>query len=262
MRPAAVCYQCPDCAGEAGRSAPRVRARISVGKPGTVTRVLIAVNVVMFAIEVFTGASQAIGLGGNAQKMFDLGAAYPPAIAAGQTWRLFTSMFLHFGFLHIALNMYALYLFGTLVEEAYGSLTFLALYLVTGMLASVASYAFGPAIQLAAGASGAVFGMLGAWFAYNYRRRDLQFHRAQLQGAVMLIALNMFISFGFHGIDWRAHLGGLVTGAFLGFAAEGFGPPAYRWAWKAGGFAVLIVIGIALVVWRTNELQPLLQTFG
>jgi rhomboid protease GluP len=168
---------------------------------------------------------------------------------------MFTVMFLHAGIIHLGLNMYALYLFGSLVEDAYGPVRFLAIYLVSGLLASVASFVFGPPNLVGVGASGAIFGLLGAWFAYNYRRREMRFHRANLQGAVMLIVLNLVLSAGLSSIiDWRAHVGGLVAGTILGFTAEGVGAAGLRSVSRVGGFVVLLAVGALMTVAHAHAL--------
>jgi rhomboid protease GluP len=180
-----------------------------------------------------------------------MGALYPPAIAEGhQYWRLITPMFLHAGLIHIALNMYALYLFGYLIEEAFGHLRFIAIYFVAGFLASVASFAFGPVVEVGVGASGAIFGLLGAWVAFNYRRRGSAMASANLRGAFFLIAINAVLSVSIQGIDWRAHLGGLVAGVLAGATAEGFGPRGLRPLIQVGGLVTLVAIGVALTTWR------------
>jgi rhomboid protease GluP len=251
MRPAPVGYQCPECMSEARRVAPGVRVRFLVGRPGALTTAIIAANVAMFLVEVATGGSRSIILGGNDQKLIDLGAQFPPAIALGhQYWRLITAMFLHAGLLHIALNMYALYLFGYLIEGALGKARFLAVYFVAGFMASVTSFVFSNPLAPAVGASGAVFGLLGAWVAYNYRRRSYRINRAQLQWAYMLIALNLILGFSLAGIDNFAHVGGLLSGVVAGAFAEGVGPaplrPVIRWI----GLVGLVAVGIALTAFR------------
>jgi membrane associated rhomboid family serine protease len=252
MTPAPVGYQCPECVAQAGAGRPRVRIRLSVGAAGVGTSALIAANVVMFVIEVVTGASRSIDISGNVSKMVDLGASYPPAIAIGhQYWRLFTAMFLHFGLLHLALNMYGLYLFGTLIESALGTRRFLAIYFVSGLLASVASFALSNPFEVSAGASGAIFGILGAWVAYNYRRREMRFNRANLQWAYTLIAINLVLGFsGALPVDNFAHVGGLVAGALAAAFAEIKGSPTTRAIVRVGGFVFLIAVGIGLTAWR------------
>ena len=171
------------------------------------------------------------------QVLFDMGAMQPIAVAAGQFWRLFTAMFLHAGLIHLLFNGWALWVFGGQVEAAYGRTWMLLIYLVSGFLATVASYAFGPANALAVGASGAIFGIFGAFIAYNYRRRHLALAAANLRMAMTLILLNLLLAFGFARIDWRAHIGGIIVGFLAGYAAEGSGSPAQRRAIQVFGFA-------------------------
>jgi rhomboid protease GluP len=232
----------------------RVRVRFTVGAAGVGTSLFIAANVLMFVIEFVTGASRAIGFEGNGRRMFDLGAMYPPAIAINhQYWRLFTAMFLHFGLLHLALNMYGLYLFGTLVEQGLGTRRFIAIYLLSGLLASAASFAFGKPVELSAGASGAIFGVLGAWVAYNYRRRSMGYHRANLQGAYMLILINLVLGFsGLLPVDNFAHLGGLISGAIAAGLAEAGTSTGTRALYRLGGLVALALLGVGLVAWRVS----------
>lgn len=253
MVPAAVGYQCPDCARQARQSGTRLRLRVrfTVGRAGAATSLLILAIVGMFLVEFATGASRGIGFTGDAEKLLQLGANWPPSIAAGhQYWRFLTATFLHLGLLHLAFNMYALYLFGTLVEEALGSWRFLAVYLLSGVMASVASFAFGP-IALSAGASGSIFGVLGAWVAYNYRRRSMRYNRANLQGAYLLIAINLVLGFsGVLPVDNFAHVGGLVTGAAIAGILEAGRASPLRSYLRAGGLALVAIIGVALTAWR------------
>jgi membrane associated rhomboid family serine protease len=266
MTPAPVGYQCPECVREAQSSVPgrRVRLKFVVGRPGFMVTALMAVNVFMFLIEVAVGGTGGLFEGPSAQKLFELGALFPPAIAHttvlpehGQYWRLISAMFLHAGILHIAMNMYALYLFGYLIEGAFGWVRFLAIYFIAGFLASVASFTFGPVIEVGVGASGAIFGLLGSWIAHNYRRRGTAMAEANLRWALMLILLNVVIAFSFRAIDWRAHLGGVIAGFLAGWLAEGFGPPQTRRAVQVGGLALLVVIGILITAWRVATFPSL-----
>jgi len=253
MTPAPVGYQCPECVRDAQRSAPRrrVRVRFILGRPGSITTTLLIVNVAMFLVEVAFGGGGSLGAGPSPEKLLQLGALYPPAVGQGhQYWRLITAMFLHAGILHLALNMYALYLFGYLIENAFGVGRFIAIYFVTGFLASVTSFALGPLGEVGVGASGAIFGLLGAWVAYNYRRRASPLAAAQLQWALILIALNTVLAVSFRGIDWRAHVGGLVAGVVAGWVAEGWGPRRIRPVVQVGGMVALVLLGVGLVAWR------------
>jgi membrane associated rhomboid family serine protease len=266
MIPAPVGYQCPECVQQArrefrqGPGRPRLRAsRFSA------TKLLLLALLAGFVLEVGEGGPNALFAGPSLQKLVDLGALQPWLIAHGQYWRLFTAIFLHEGIIHIAFNAYALWLFGQFVDDAYGTRRFLLLFFLTGLLASATSYAFGDPNAVGVGASGAVFGIFGAFIAYHYRRRDLAASAASLRWAMTMILLNAFLAFSFRSIDWRAHLGGLVAGFVAGYALEGFGPRSMRTLVRVGGIALLIVIGVALVAWRTDQLRQLplyTQFFG
>jgi membrane associated rhomboid family serine protease len=253
MNEAPVGYQCPECLREAGRTGPRRRLVVSRGRPGQVVILLIAANVLMFLLTVGLGGAGSFATGGR--RLFALGAMHPLAVAAGQWWRLLTAMFLHAGLLHLALNMYGVYLFGTLIEQTFGVLRFVAIYVVCGFLASVASFLFSDPQVPSVGASGALFGLLGAWVAYNYRRRTSALAYANLQWAGMLLVINLVLGFSIPGIDNFAHLGGLVAGVAAGAVAEGFGPRSTRTLVRVGGFAALTVLGIGLTMWRVSVLQ-------
>ncbi|MFB3738977.1 MAG: rhomboid family intramembrane serine protease [Candidatus Velamenicoccus archaeovorus] len=258
MIPAPVGYQCPECVQQARREFRQSRPIRVGGGRLTVTNLLLLAMVIMFVVELTAGGSGALGGGPSERTLFDLGALYPPAIAlGGQYWRLFTAMFLHAGLLHIAFNGYALWLFGRFAEGQFGRLRFLLLFFLTGFLASAASYAFGPIGVVGVGASGAIFGVFGAFVAFNFRRRHLAQAAANLRWAVSLIVLNALLAFGFSGIDWRAHVGGLVAGFAAGYVLEGFGPPRLRPALQALGVAAMVGVGVLLVATRTADLRSL-----
>ena len=255
MIPAPVGFQCPECVEEARRE-----FRKGPGRPFrggiSVTKALLVAIAIPFVIEIVVGGPQAL-FDPSAQLLFDLGAMAPPAVADGQFWRLFTAMFLHAGLLHVALNAYFFWLFGRVVESVFGRTWMLVIFLVSGFLASVASYAFGPVLALAVGASGAISGVFGAFIAYNYRRRHLAANAANLRMALTVIVLNAFIAVVYSSIDWRAHGGGLVAGFALGYLADDAVPARQRAVARFAGVATLLALGIALVVWRTAEIRSL-----
>jgi len=253
MTPAPVGYQCPECVAEARRSFRGPRARLRIGRRAGVTRVLLVANIAVFLVEILTGAVDAFGAR-SGRSIVDLGALLGVLVAEGQYWRLFTAMFLHANVLHLAFNMYALYLFGNLIEEALGTLRFLGIYLLCGLLASVTSFVFSHPLIPAVGASGAIFGLLGAWVAYNYRRRGSALAAANLQSALLIVGINVVLGFSIPGIDNFAHLGGLASGAVAGWLAEGFGPRNVRPYVQTAGFAALILIGVAATAWRVSTL--------
>ena len=136
------------------------------------------------------------------------------AVQSGQWYRLFTSIFFHLDILHIGLNMVSLLIIGRLVEPILGKWRYLALFLVSGLGGSVACYLL--TYDASVGASGAIFGLFGAYFVLARRAR------ADSSGIVVLIAINLFYSFVVPGISWQDHIGGLVTGVVLA-AAFGLG---------------------------------------
>jgi membrane associated rhomboid family serine protease len=259
MIPAPVGYQCPQCVEDARREFRRGAGRIV--RPGTggitATKVLLLALLAMFVVEVATGGSNALLASPPDRTLIRLGAMQPFLIADGQYWRLFTAIFLHAGLLHIGFNAYALWIFGSFTETYLGRTRFVVIFFVTGFVASATSYAFGPVQSVGVGASGAIFGVFGAFIAYNFRRRHLPQAAAQLRWALMLILLNAVLAFGFAGIDWRAHVGGLVSGFFAGLAAEGMGDRRTRRLISVAGFTAIVVIGLALVVWRTDQIRAL-----
>ena len=177
-----------------------------------VTWILLALIVVMFAVETALGGST------DSDVLIRLGAKVTPLIADGEYWRLLTSMFLHIGLAHLFFNGYALAAVGTELERLVGPGRFVAIYFLSGLLGSLASFAF--SASLAAGASGAIFGVIGALGAYFFLHRERlgSWGRARLGNIVFLIALNLFWGFTQPGIDNYAHLGGLLSGAGLGWA--------------------------------------------
>jgi membrane associated rhomboid family serine protease len=258
MRPAAVGYQCPECVAEGRRSVkgPRIRARFVLGRPGMVTTTLLVTNIAFFIVEVVAaGGKVNLWDGFPGQTLVNLGAMLPSAIVfQHQYWRLITATFLHASLLHILFNMYALYLFGYLVESAFGKAKFIAIYFVSGFLASVASFLFINVNAPGVGASGAIFGLLGAWVAYNYRRRGTRLASMYLQNALFLIVLNLILGFSIPNIDNSAHIGGLIAGMACGAIAEGWGARETRRLVSVAGFAALVLLGVILVVYRTSTL--------
>ena len=175
----------------------------------------------MFALEVLRGGSTQIGV------LLELGANYAPLVLGqGQWWRLFTSMFLHIGILHLLFNGFALFQLGTLYESWTGSVKFASVYLVTGLAGSLASTLFhslsGHQPAVSAGASGAIFGLLGALIALLLKRRDrlLPQARSLLKQLAFWAGLNILLGFTGMSLDNAAHLGGMVAGMALGFVIE------------------------------------------
>ncbi|HEY8134017.1 MAG TPA: rhomboid family intramembrane serine protease [Thermoanaerobaculia bacterium] len=188
-----------------------------------VTTALLIIIAIVFGYEVATRAFF------SDQAMVDLGAIVPGLLERGEYWRLVAAMFLHGGWLHWFLNSWALYQLGTLYETLFGSGRFALVYFVSGICASIASslYEHGPAV----GASGAIFGILGA-FIFSIRRSPQYRHQPWTKNLigqlVFWIAVNIVIGFSVKFIDNAAHIAGLVTGLLLGFLPHRVPPPPPR----------------------------------
>lgn len=241
MVPASVGFQCPDCVAEGRKTVRAARTMYGgqVQRDGAIdaTRVLIGINVVMFIIAVAGGAG--VLSGGGTSDLYDRFALRPPEVASGDWYRLFSSMFLHYGLLHIAFNMWALLVIGTPLEQMLGRLRFLAVYVLSGIGGGLLSMAFGPLNESAAGASGAIFGLFGAYYVIT-RRRGLE------TGPILgLIGINLVFSFTFNGIDWRGHVGGLVVGSLVAIALAWAPTGPRRDQLQAAGCAVVSIVLVA-----------------
>ena len=183
------------------------------GKRPIVTWVLLAANVVVWIAMELTGSSESI------EVLQDFGALFGPLIASGEYWRLFTAMFLHVGLMHLVFNGFGLLIFGRMVETIYGHVSFAIIYVLAGLFGSVASYLMSP-ITTGAGASGAIFGVLGALAAFFLARRDVlgEMGRQNFVGLGILAAINLLYGFSRPGIDNWAHIGGLLAGFAVGMA--------------------------------------------
>ena len=171
------------------------------------TYILIAANVVMFLVETMMGGST------NTDVAIRAGALYSPLVAQGEYWRLFTSMFLHFGMMHLLFNMYALYVAGRNVELVYGKWRFLIIYVGAGLMGNIATMLLSRRAHLSVGASGAVFGLFGALLILAFRPR----HGWRIAPGSILTTLGINLVYGFANpqINMRAHVGGLIGGALL-----------------------------------------------
>jgi rhomboid protease GluP len=180
-----------------------------------VTSLLLAAIAALFLVEIRAG-------GATPEVLYGLGANHPvPVLQQGEWWRLFTSMFLHGGFAHVLLNGWALYQLGALFEMAVGSFRMLVVYVLTGLAGSLASLLWTQSLSV--GASGAIFGVLGALIAFLLRRRErlTPFARSLLSQLVGWAAINVFIGFTVPMIDNAAHLGGCAAGFLLGLLLRG-----------------------------------------
>ena len=216
-----------------------------------VTFVIIAINVAVFIAMTVGGVSP---VEPTTQDLVRWGASYGPYELSTEWWRAFTAMFVHIGFLHILLNMYCLYRLGPRAERMLGPWKFSALYLLSGMGGNVASVAIHPMI-VAAGASGAIFGVAGALLPVLHFRQIpalvSQGGRGRL-GIGGFIVYNLVLGFANTGIDNAAHIGGLVIGFVAGYAAPVTASPAgrqvvLRTRGVLVGLALFLVVAFLLV---------------
>ena len=245
MIPASVGFQCPTCVGNT--RVPKVVTPVggaSVEKP-YVTYALIAVNIVVFLLQFSMGIDES-------SREFGM---WPAGIAIeGSYWSLMTSAFMHASPLHIAFNMYILYVMGATLERIFGHTRFIALYLLAALGGSVASYWFSDLRTVSVGASGAVFGLMGAFIVAG---RRLRFDITQV-----LILLGINLAFGFigEGVDWRAHLGGMAVGAIVAGIFV-FAPRKHQTLIQGVGCAAVLIVLIVAVMVRTTDIQNLLAPF-
>ena len=271
MRDASVGFQCPECVAEGKRTTRSGRTAFGGLRPtdaGITSFVLIGINAVVWLAIVATG--------GNASRLLDYlelrargfcdlgnglisvsvdqaactahGATWMPGVSDGAWWQLLTSTFTHVALLHIAFNMFALYILGPQLELVVGRARFLALYLLSGLAGSALVYWAAPEYQATVGASGAIFGLMGALLVVALKLR------AQVQGILVWIGINFFLTISVSGISWQGHLGGFVGGVVIAgilvYAPRG---PRRTTVQVAGLVAVGAVIALAIVL-RTAAL--------
>ena len=161
------------------------------------------------------GVLDATGGASEPANLLRFGAKYGPAIADGQYWRLITAIFLHVGLFHLVTNSIGLVIFGKIVESNFGTRTFASIYVLSGIFGNIASYAAGPTIGV--GASGAIFGIVGAYAAYLIRNRGQlrEGTSGTLIALAILVAIDLFYGLTTQGIDNWAHVGGLTSGFVL-----------------------------------------------
>ena len=246
MIPAAVGFHCPECIRE-GATSVRVAQTVTGGTvqadPALITKALVVVNVLVF-IAALAGDRVVARLALVSSGL--IGGVDPIGVAEGEWYRLVTAAFVHVNWWHIAMNMYALWLIGPPVEAMEGRWRFLALYLVSGVAGSALSLAYLGPLRYSLGASGAVFGLLGATLVLGRRfNRDTSV-------AATIIVLSTVLALAIPGlhVDWRAHLGGALAGAAIA-AGYAYAPKKWRALLSLGVVAVVLAVallGVALTV--------------
>ncbi|MEU8487305.1 rhomboid family intramembrane serine protease [Streptomyces sp. NPDC048641] len=253
MVSASVGFQCPDCVrggSGTGHGPAASRPRTITGgtiaaDPRLVTKILIGINVAVFiAVQVSDRLLSDLVLVG----------AWPPApyvpnqgVAGGEWYRLVTSMFTHQEVWHIAFNMLGLWWLGGPLEAALGRARYIALYMVSGLAGSALTYAIADPSGQSLGASGAVFGLMGAT-AVLVRRLNYD-----MRPVIGLLALNLLFTFTWGNIAWQAHVGGLVAGVVVGYAMV-HAPRERRSLVQYGTCALVLAVVVVTVLVRTSQL--------
>lgn len=260
-------FQCPECVNEGRRSVRPTRTAFGggvVGQHGYVTKALIAFNALVMLLSISTdrggdaavGGSGFGGLLGGATPLTEWGAVLGLAvlpdgtvggIAEGEWYRLITAMFLHYGVIHLLLNMYALWILGRNLEASLGPARFLGLYLISGLGGNVAAYLISAPNAATAGASTAIFGLFAALFVVGRRLgRDVS-------QVLPILVINLVFTLTVPGISIPGHLGGLVLGGLMA-AVLAYAPRSRRTLVQVLGGTVLVVALLGLALIRTAAL--------
>ncbi|TML18133.1 MAG: rhomboid family intramembrane serine protease [Actinobacteria bacterium] len=250
MTMAPVGIRCPEHSGKpqgVQRVTHGVQRASFEGAGAKVTKLLIGVNVAVYVAELIQGG----GVYGVGSTIYEKGVLWAPFVANGDYWRLITAAFLHYGPFHLLLNMLGLYWFGSLLEHRIGSGRFLLLYLVSGLAGSAGALVISPT-NPTVGASGAIFGILGAGLVLE-QQRDYVFGGS----ALGVIIANLVLTFAWsHNISVGGHIGGLIGGAAATLALSRFGRghAVYGRAGLAGiaGIVAVGIVSVAVAYWKAK----------
>jgi membrane associated rhomboid family serine protease len=247
MTPAPVGLRCPEHSGRAQgvqrvtRSAQRAVTGVGSRRMNAVTMALIGINVAVYLAELAGGGS----VNGTDNWIFLHGALFGPLVAQGDWWRLLTAAFLHYGPIHLALNMYSLFYAGTLLEHVIGRWRFALLYLASGVAGSAGALLWNP-LSVTVGASGAIFGILGALFVLERRR-----HIATGGQVAGLIVINLIFTFTLSSfISVGGHVGGLIAGIVLMWVLLEFRRSA---ALSVAATAAVVVLSVVIAYAKTRS---------
>lgn len=267
MHSAAVGFHCPECVAEGRRTqrAPRTSyGGLVPSAAGTTSMVLVGINAVIWLLISVTGGAGSVitdwfgllplgncgvtggflqGVGADACPSY--GGQWYPGVADGAVWRLVTSMFTQVGLLHLIFNALNIWILGPQLEIAFGRWRYLAIYLLSGLAGSATAYWLADPHSTTIGASGAVYGLLGALLVTVLKTRQPP------QGLLLWVGLGMVYSFMVPGISWQGHLGGFVGGVvvtgLMVLAPRSSHATRTRFQ-VAGVVAVSLAIAVAVVV--------------
>ncbi|MEV6240218.1 rhomboid family intramembrane serine protease [Lentzea sp. NPDC051838] len=237
LRDASVGMQCVDCVKDGARSVRQTRTSAGAvlsNRGPIVTQVMIALNVLAYVVTVVQSGSP---MNNSRAGLFTATSLFPEAVANGEWWRIVTSGFMHFGLIHLALNMAALFVVGPIVEQELGKLRYTAVYFLSLLGGSAAAFYFGTVCQQLAGASGAVFGLMGALLiVFKRQKRDIS-------TIVVVVGINL-VSNLFTNASLLGHLGGFVIGGLLTLAMVR-APRQGRNLYQIGAVvAALVLLGV------------------
>ncbi|WP_296606371.1 rhomboid family intramembrane serine protease [Nocardioides sp.] len=268
MRDAAVGFQCPECVAEGKKTTRAGRTAFGGLRPGnaaTTSFVLIGINVAVWVAILASGGSSSRLLAWlelRPRAVCDLQNGFiqihgtqaactgdwMPGVYDGAYWQLLTSTFTHVQPLHIAFNMFALYILGPQLEMVIGRVRFLALYLLSGLAGSALVYWAAPEFQATVGASGSIFGLMGALLIVAYKLR------ANVQQILMWIGINFVFTVAVSNVSWQGHLGGFIGGlaiaGILVYAPRGPRRPVFQ----ISGLVVVAALTALAVILRTAAL--------
>ena len=245
MRDASVGFQCPECVKEGARATRQGKAvyggKRLTGNPMATTLALIAVNVVVF-LAISAGGAQVLDTLALLPQSSTRGTQPVTGVSGGAVWQVLTSAFSHEALLHLSFNMLALYFLGPMLEQVLGRVRFLAVYFVSAFTASAAVMLLSNPNGQTLGASGAIFGLMGALVVVAFKVG------ADLRQILFWLGLNLVFTFYNTGsISWQGHLGGLLGGA-LTAAIIVYAPRKNREAIQWTGIGLVLVVALGVIV--------------
>jgi membrane associated rhomboid family serine protease len=250
MRSASVGFQCPDDVAAGAKTVRQGRTVFGGKVSGDTSRVsiaLVVLNVVVFVGGLLLGERALQEAYGNVPGPVVIGDGIG-GVATGEYYRLLTAAFLHGGPLHLAMNMFALASLGPTLESALGRSRYLALYLLSALGGSTLSFLLSAPGQLGVGASGAIFGLFGAFYVVVRRLGG------ETRQIVTLLVINFAITIAIPIIDWRAHLGGFLTGVLVALALAYVPKGPRRSTLQAAACAAVLVVLVGVVAARKAAL--------
>ncbi len=237
---ATVGQRCPECVRSEGTQKiipTGGRASRASGAPATKT--FIGLAVVFFVLT---------GFGRSGGAIFEALAQWNLAVAAGEWWRIFTPILLHASITHILFNMWALWVLGPQIERGVGTWPFVSLFLASAGVGGAFAFYLGDPLDVAVGASGAIFGLFGIWLSWAMHRRNTMQGRAMLRQIGVLLLINAAIPFLVPNIAWQAHLGGLIAGMVIGEIWSRLRGPNIEVLRTLTGVAIAIAAALSVMI--------------